>query len=110
MSQPRFKVRYLADAENDLYGIANYIAEDNPRAADRMIDRFERAIARLEFSPFAGKVPDDDDELRRTKLSHVDRRQVSCILQSQRNGCRNSSHHSRRAGLQTSSNLTLHLG
>jgi addiction module RelE/StbE family toxin len=63
MSQPRFKVRYLADAENDLYGIANYIAEDNPRAADRMIDRFERAIARLEFSPFAGKVP-DDDELR----------------------------------------------
>ena len=28
-----------------------------------MIDRFEQAIARLEFSPFAGKVP-DDDELR----------------------------------------------
>jgi addiction module RelE/StbE family toxin len=64
MSRPKFKIRYLTTAEDDLYGIADYISEDNPRAADRMIDRFEQAINRLELSPFAGKVP-DDDELRK---------------------------------------------
>ncbi len=64
MSKPRFKIRYLTTAEDDLYSIADYIREDNPRAADRMIDRFEQAISRLELSPFAGKVP-DDDELRK---------------------------------------------
>jgi addiction module RelE/StbE family toxin len=64
MSKPKFKIRYLTTAEDDLYSIADYISEDNPRAADRMIDRFEQVINRLEFSPFAGKVP-DDDELRK---------------------------------------------
>jgi tetratricopeptide (TPR) repeat protein len=43
--------------------IIDYIAENNPTAADKMIHRFETAIGRLERSPFAGKVP-DDDELR----------------------------------------------
>ncbi len=64
MSKPKFKVRYLTAAEDDLYGIADYISEDNPRAANSMIDRLEQAINRLEISPFAGKVP-DDDELRK---------------------------------------------
>lgn len=64
MSKPKFKIRYLRSAEDDLYGIADYISKDNPRAADRMIDRFEQTIRRLELSPFAGKVP-DDDELRK---------------------------------------------
>jgi toxin ParE1/3/4 len=64
MSRPKFKIRYLRSAEDDLYGIADYISEDNPRVADRMIDRLEQSINRLELSPFAGKVP-DDDELRR---------------------------------------------
>jgi hypothetical protein len=56
MSKSKFKVRYLRSAEDD------------PRAADRMIDRFEQAISRLELSPFAGKVP-DDDELRKRSYS-----------------------------------------
>jgi addiction module RelE/StbE family toxin len=64
MSMPKFKIRYLRSAEDDLYGITDYISEDNPRAADSMIDRLEQAINRLELSPFAGKVP-DDDELRK---------------------------------------------
>ena len=60
MTGQKFKIRYLRTAEEDLCGIADYIATDNPPAADRMI----KAIDRLELSPFAGKVP-DDDELRR---------------------------------------------
>jgi len=60
----RFKIRYLGTAEADLLSIVDYIADDNPRAADKMINRFETAIGRLAHSPFAGKVP-DDDELRR---------------------------------------------
>jgi addiction module RelE/StbE family toxin len=64
MSKPRFKIRYLRSAEDDLYGIADYISDDNPCAADRMVDHLEQFIKRLELSPFAGKVP-DDDELRR---------------------------------------------
>jgi len=47
-----------------LYDVADYISEDNPRAANRMIDRLEQSIIRLELSPFAGKAP-DDDELRK---------------------------------------------
>jgi addiction module RelE/StbE family toxin len=64
MSKAKFKIRYLRSAEDDLYGIADYISEDNPRAAQRMIDRLEQAINRLVLSPFAGKVP-DDEELRK---------------------------------------------
>jgi plasmid stabilization system protein ParE len=64
MSTPRYKIRYLFPAEDDLLSIIDYIAEDNPTAADKMVDRFEKAIGRLALSPFAGKVP-DDDELRK---------------------------------------------
>jgi addiction module RelE/StbE family toxin len=64
MSKPKIKIRYLRSAEDDLYGIADYISQDNPRAANRMVDRLEQAINRLKLSPFAGKVP-DDDELRK---------------------------------------------
>ncbi len=60
----RYKSRYLGPAVADLLSIVDYIAEERPRAADKMLDRFEKAVARLERSPFAGKAP-NDDELRR---------------------------------------------
>jgi plasmid stabilization system protein ParE len=50
-------------AQNDLLSIIDYIAEDNPRAANKMIGRFEKAIGRLQFFPFAGRIP-ADEELR----------------------------------------------
>ena len=59
-----YKARYLGAAEADLLNIVDYIAVDNPRAADKMLDRFEKAVNRLEASPFAGKAP-NDDELRK---------------------------------------------
>lgn len=64
MSVKRHKLRYLATAESDLLSLIDYIAKDNPKAANKMIDRVEKAVGRLEYSPFAGKVP-DDDELRK---------------------------------------------
>lgn len=60
---PDYKLRFLGPAEADLLSISDYIAEDNPRAAHKMLERFEKAIRRLELSPFAGRIP-DDDELR----------------------------------------------
>jgi addiction module RelE/StbE family toxin len=63
MSKPRHKVRYLGTAQGDLLSIVDYIADNNPRAADKMIDRIDNAIDRLTLTPFAGKIP-DDDELR----------------------------------------------
>lgn len=57
---PAYKARFLGAAEADLLSIVDYIAEDSPRAADKILDRFEKAIGRLELSPFAGKAPNDD--------------------------------------------------
>jgi len=64
MKKQRYKIRLLRTAQDDLLNITDYVAEDNPRAADKMIDRFEKAFDRLEYFPFAGKTP-NDDELRR---------------------------------------------
>lgn len=61
MSKLRYKVRLLGTAQDDLLYITDYIAEDNPGAAEKMIGRFEKALERLEYSPFAGKIPDDDE-------------------------------------------------
>jgi addiction module RelE/StbE family toxin len=59
----RARVRYARRAIADLIGIADYIRERNPRAAETVADRIRASIARLGMFPFIGR-PTDDPSLR----------------------------------------------
>ncbi|MHA1536025.1 MAG: type II toxin-antitoxin system RelE/ParE family toxin [Alphaproteobacteria bacterium] len=49
------KIIWRLTARNDLTGITDYIAEDNPRAARFVEARIYRAIGRLENFPNSGR-------------------------------------------------------
>lgn len=53
--KPRYAVRYLPAAEQDLIDVLDYIARDDPRAASRFVDRIDRAIGRLSQFPRSGR-------------------------------------------------------
>lgn len=48
-------VRVTAEARDDLYKIKDYIAQDNPRAAQRVIDAILTSAFQLESFPFLGR-------------------------------------------------------
>lgn len=52
-------VRRTAQAEEDLIGIWIYIAQDNPAAADRLIDQFDGKFSLLAEQPALGPARDD---------------------------------------------------
>ena len=64
MPQRSRPVRLLALAEQDLTDIYEYIAVDNPTAADRVLTRIERAIGALTSKPLLGRLPRDPDFAR----------------------------------------------
>jgi toxin ParE1/3/4 len=49
------KVRWTAEAKRDRFNILDYIAEDNPGAADRMGEMFNEAAARLASHAHLGR-------------------------------------------------------
>ncbi|MEI9805332.1 MAG: type II toxin-antitoxin system RelE/ParE family toxin [Pseudolabrys sp.] len=49
------KVIYLRGALRDLEAIRSYIAQENPDAAGKVVDRIEQAIARLDVLPLSGR-------------------------------------------------------
>ena len=53
------KVRYSQRAVADLIGIADYIRERNPRAAEAVAKRIRASIAQLEMFPLIGRLTDD---------------------------------------------------
>ena len=57
MSRPRFALTPQARA--DLVNIWNYIAEDNPEQADRVLERLFDAFARLAQTPGMGHHRED---------------------------------------------------
>lgn len=57
----RAKVRYARRAISDLIGIADYIRERNPRAAEAVAARIRASIAQLAMFPFIGRPTDDED-------------------------------------------------
>ena len=57
---PKYEIRYLKTAECDLYGIFDYISQDNPSAAAALLERIDHSISRLAFNPYLGRVPKDD--------------------------------------------------
>jgi toxin ParE1/3/4 len=48
-------VRYKARALADLEAIHNYIAQDNPSAANAVVQRIVRAVGRLAIIPLSGR-------------------------------------------------------
>lgn len=49
------RIDYLPEARRDLADIFHYIAEHDPAAADRMLDRIYEAAARLGSYPKSGR-------------------------------------------------------
>ncbi|MBW3623104.1 MAG: type II toxin-antitoxin system RelE/ParE family toxin [Armatimonadetes bacterium] len=55
-----------AQAELDLYEIWSYIAEDNPRAADRLLDEIGNAFQLLSDFPETGRYRDEFSQALRS--------------------------------------------
>jgi toxin ParE1/3/4 len=53
------RVYFTRAAREDLIAIWTHIAEDNPQAADRALDRLEEAASRLADTPQIGPARDD---------------------------------------------------
>lgn len=56
MSQ-KYEVHYLPVAQQDLINILNYIKQDNPTAANKLIQEIDEVISRLEEFPNMGVTP-----------------------------------------------------
>ena len=61
MTPPKYAIRLLRAAEEDLRGIITYIALDNPSAAAALADKIENRLSRLSSYPLLGKIPDEDE-------------------------------------------------
>lgn len=59
MSRPKYNVRLLRIAENDLADIVSYIAAERPSAALGQMTKLEKALAHLKSNPYLGKLPND---------------------------------------------------
>jgi plasmid stabilization system protein ParE len=57
----RASIRLLRPAEEDLTEISEYIAADNPGAAERLLLRIEKDLNALARRPMLGPVPRDPD-------------------------------------------------
>jgi toxin ParE1/3/4 len=61
VTQPKYAIRLLRVAEEDLRGIIAYIALDNPSAAAAFADKIENLLSSLSSYPLLGKIPDEDE-------------------------------------------------
>lgn len=53
----KYLINIIAAAEQDLAGIIEYIANDNPTAALKLVDEIQESILRLEDFPLSGVTP-----------------------------------------------------
>lgn len=53
------KLTRAAEAEEDLLSIWGFVAEQNPVAADRLLDRFEKRWRQLQDHPYSGPPRED---------------------------------------------------
>jgi len=54
---PKHPINITAAAEQDLAEIVDYIANDNPAAALKLVEEIERSILQLEDFPLIGAIP-----------------------------------------------------
>ncbi|MFH2120745.1 MAG: type II toxin-antitoxin system RelE/ParE family toxin [Pseudomonadota bacterium] len=59
MTPPKYAIRLLRAAEEDLRGIMTYVALDNPSAAAALADKIENRLSGLSSHPLLGKIPDE---------------------------------------------------
>lgn len=55
----KYDVRYLPAAQQDLTDILNYIRQDNPSAAYKLVQEIDKAVSGLEEFPIMGVIPKD---------------------------------------------------
>jgi addiction module RelE/StbE family toxin len=58
-SKSIFEIRYLKTAECDLYNIVDYVGQDNPEAAETLLEKIDFTISHLASNPYMGVVPRD---------------------------------------------------
>ena len=56
---PEYDIQYLRTAECDLYGIFDYISQDNPAAAVALLDKIDYSISLLANNSYLGVIPKD---------------------------------------------------
>ena len=61
MNRPKYTVRLLRIAEDDLNGIVTYIAAENRAAAEMIAIKIEKNLTRLSLYPYLGKNPKDEE-------------------------------------------------
>jgi toxin ParE1/3/4 len=59
VSRPKYDLRLLRIAENDLADIVSYISAERPSAALGQVAKIEKALAHLKGNPYLGKLPND---------------------------------------------------
>ena len=64
MSRPKYSVRLLQLAEDDLTEIITYIAADRPSAAEKLASRIEKDLRLLASNPHLGRIPSEEELLR----------------------------------------------
>ncbi len=61
MTANKYQIRFLQIAEEDFSEIIEYIALDNPLAADHLASEIENKLILLSENPMMGRVPRDED-------------------------------------------------
>ena len=64
MKEPKYTVRLLRAAEQDLTDIITYIAAENRAAADVTALKIEKSLVRLSNYPFLGRIPKEEELIR----------------------------------------------
>ncbi|MEW5980268.1 MAG: type II toxin-antitoxin system RelE/ParE family toxin [Acidobacteriota bacterium] len=64
MSKRRVSIRLLRAAEEDLNEILEYIAVDNPKAAEATLEHIQRTLTLLTRRPHLGRIPTDEELVR----------------------------------------------
>ncbi|MGA2622613.1 MAG: type II toxin-antitoxin system RelE/ParE family toxin [Bacteroidota bacterium] len=70
MNRPKYNVRLLRIAEDDLWEIVSYISTDRPVAAEALAAKIEQSIKLLSKNPRLGRVP-KEDELNRLHYRYL---------------------------------------
>ena len=64
MSRPKYTIRLLRIAEEDLAEIISYIAADRPSAAEGIASEMEKNLQLLSKHPHLGRIPNEEDLLK----------------------------------------------
>lgn len=64
MSRPKYAIRLLRLAEEDLSEIITYVAADRPSATEVLATKIERNISLLSANPYLGRIPAEVELVR----------------------------------------------